>query len=147
MAFINEYVSDEDIKKYKFDEKFMYRHPEYKSLPAFFKPYWAIDRERNTYVKWINGANPAIEDIVWKDFELYWEGSSFIFRLTHAKGCSKVFTDDPYLIVWNLIKMTPADLESNLKEKVLALFKEGLQVYGYQSISRQIPNTVVKFNF
>jgi hypothetical protein len=55
MPFVNEYVSDDDIEKYRLDELWLRYHPEYKSVPSIYRHNWTIDRERNTYFMVVGG--------------------------------------------------------------------------------------------
>ena len=52
MGFINENISDEDMKKYDMEEKYYFFYPEdRKSGPSSaYKFNWTIDRERKLFI-------------------------------------------------------------------------------------------------
>lgn len=45
MAFVNEYIPKEDIKKFGIEEI------DKRYRKAHYKPYWTIDRAKNTYLR------------------------------------------------------------------------------------------------
>lgn len=90
MAFINEYISKEGIKKYRLDDAYLKKHPEYKSILSSFKPSWTIDRERNIYLKQIDRSNPVHTSDYWIDFELCCDSGIFIFRLSDEGSSSNL---------------------------------------------------------
>ena len=95
----------------------------------------------------IDGANQAYVDESWTEFELNIRGDSIVIRLELGAGRSTKFSDNPYIIVWNLISFKPVDLYKISREEVIQLLKDALNVYGYAGARRQIEHTIVKFNF
>lgn len=147
MVFINEYVSSEDIKKYRLDQSFLKRNPAYEEIPSGYKHKWTIDKERNFYLQCTGMANQAREDEVWIEFTLVMSGLIFIFRLELGAG-SINFNESPYIIVWDSLKIFyPHDFHGLPQEDVISVLKEALLVYGYDGARKQIENTIVKFNF
>ena len=150
MAFVNEYISQDDIKKYKFDEMLFKANPELKGvLPSYYTPIWTIDRERNIYMQSTGSYDQAREDDPWVRFKLVIHDKSvFNFKLWYGAGKSVKTTDDPYIIVWDFKSM---DVVSNSydipQNEITQLLKEALTVYGYLGAGVQIKNTVVRFNF
>jgi hypothetical protein len=66
MAFINEYIPDEDIKKYeieKWDKKY---------LKAHYQPSWTVDRERGMYLRYMS--NEREDRANHWTFCFYWKG-------------------------------------------------------------------------
>ncbi|BBL76415.1 hypothetical protein [Methylomagnum ishizawai] len=147
MAFLNEYVSKEDIKKYALDRKWLDRHPEYKSLPSEFNAMWTIDRERDIYFQRTGGANQAYVNESWIEFHLNWDGKLFICRLEHGEGGSKKYNESPYIIVWRLISIDPSDLHGKLYEDVILVLKEALNVFGDNGVNSFVKNAIVRFSF
>jgi hypothetical protein len=147
MAFLNEYVSPEDIKKYKLDEKFLRSHPEYKNLPSDFRPSWTIDKVRNIYLMGTRMANPSRDTDSWFEFLINWNGKEFFIKLQKGSGSQKL-NESPFLILWDeVISIYPRDLDGAESEELLKILKEALTVRGYDGARKQIPNTVVQFNF
>jgi hypothetical protein len=147
MAFVNEYASPADIKKYKLDEQFLRRHPEYTSLPPDFQPSWTIDRERDIYLMVTGMANPARETESWFAFLLNCDGKEFSIKLEKGPG-SKKLNESPFLIVWSkVMSIYPPDLAAEEAEEVLGILREALTVRGYDGARKQVLNTVVQFDF
>jgi hypothetical protein len=147
MAFVNEYVSPEDIKKYKLDEQFLWCHREYTSLPSDFQPSWTIDRARNIYLMATGMANPAREAESWFAFLLNWDSKEFLIKLEKGPGSEKL-NESPFLICWNkVVSIYPSGLATEEMEKILGMLREALAVRGYDGARKQVPNTVVQFDF
>lgn len=50
MAFVNEYVSEEDIEKYNLKEIWLnFRPGRKKEIPSYFRFSWTVDKERNVF--------------------------------------------------------------------------------------------------
>jgi hypothetical protein len=81
------------------------------------------------------------------DVELNFGGKVFSCRVAFGSGRSSSFNENPYVMVWNLIKVSPENFYQESPETVKEGLKEALSVFGYDGSRKQIPNTVVKFNF
>ncbi|HSH72868.1 MAG TPA: hypothetical protein VK974_07410 [Methylophilaceae bacterium] len=147
MAFINEYIPQEDIKKHKFDEQFLADHPEYKTLPSLFAPHWTVDRGRNIYLMSIGSYDQAHDEDPWIGFELNINSKVIVCKLLYGAGKSVKFSDSPFYMAWNMISLMPEDLHGIEPSVVIDLLKEALTTYGYAGVHRQIDNTIVKFHF
>jgi hypothetical protein len=147
MAFVNEYISEEDIKKNQLDAQYLKRHPEYKAIPPGFKPQWTINRKENIILQLTARAHQAYVDESWTEFELNWAGKIFLCRLKPGAGESIKFSEVPFIIVWDLISIKPDHLHQMAREQVIEVLKEALTVFGYDGARKQIPNTIVKFGF
>lgn len=147
MTFINEYMSEEDIQKNKLDEKYLKKHPEYNEMPSDFNPQWTINKDENITLQLIGRANPAYVDEYWTEFELNIDGKIFLCRLRYGVGGSISFREAPYIIVWDLVSISPNNLHEIQREYFFKVLKEAVTVFGYDGARKQIPNTIVKFNF
>jgi hypothetical protein len=143
MAFVNEYVPDEDIKPYGLEA--YWNSLLKRGRPASYRLEWTIDRDRDIYLMLTHIANQAFEEGDWVEFTLWWEGKVFKCRLKYASSTSEKLSDNPFIQAWDLISINPVDEISH--EQVLAMLKEALTVYGYSGVRKQLPNTVVEFNF
>lgn len=148
MGFVNEYVSQENVKKYELAEQFIRRNPAYKSLPENFKPFWTIDRGRNIYLMGAGMANQAQENECWIAFLLNCNGKEFLVKLERGVG-SKKYSESPYLIVWDkVVDICPADLHGMEHAALLAILKEALSVVGDDGLDNRFsPKFIVNFNF
>lgn len=150
MAFINEYISLEDRKKYKIDERTLRLNPRLKGvLPSFYTPYWTIDRERNIFMEPNGSWDQLHEEERWFGFRLVIDNDSdFEFKLDYGAGRSVEFSENPFYVVWNFKSLNEIANPRNLPhDEVIAYLKEALTVYGYAGITWPVANTIVKFNF
>lgn len=73
MAFVNEYISEEDVKKYnikEIDEKLCVSHHE---------PSWTIDRERGVFIRYAYSGREELSSRI--TFYIYWNGRYFAFSV------------------------------------------------------------------
>lgn len=146
MAFVNEYISDEDIKNYEIEKVWLSFNAQYigKSRPAGFRFQWTIDRERNIYFMVVAGGGRA-------DHEdgtacvLNWHGRQTTVRINEADGSSANLNDRPFKIIWELLNTPSLDSVSN--QEILGALKEALTAYGYEGARLQVPSTIVEFKF
>lgn len=141
MAFVNEYISDEDIEKYGIEKIWLRHNPVYigKSKPSGFRFQWTIDRARDIYFMVVGGGGR--DEVNVAVCILNWQGKQTEFRLFKPGEGSKSFSESPYRVVWGLGNATTYDPE------ILLLLKEALTAYGYSGMRRQVPNTIVEFKF
>jgi hypothetical protein len=150
MAFVNEFVSEEDIQRFDLDELSPNWWGEGRP-PKWFRHAWTIDRERDLWlieakmIKQVGRSNrskPTTKSI----FILDWQGQRIRFLLDYA-GSSDAFSDAPFHRKWSLLeKHIPATLDVP-RQTVLSVLKEALVVYGLRGAHRQVPNTLVTFSF
>lgn len=82
MAFINEYISDEDRKKYNIDEI-----DQNYVVGATRSRSWTVDKERDIYLR--NVANGREEFSHLTDWTFYWSGELIAFRM-EVKNTSRI---------------------------------------------------------
>lgn len=147
MAFVNEYVSEEDIQKYGLDDLFANYDPfglKDGGHPGF-NHAWTIDRDSNIYFMPVHtvteiGRSGRDEAMGTTIFVLNINGVAYEAHLAKAPESSRSLSTNPFRIIWDLKK--PLDDFCSL-----SVLKEALNVYGYWGIKKQIPNTIVEFNF
>jgi hypothetical protein len=155
MAFVNEFVAEEDNKKYAVDEllaefnRFNWRH----GRPPGFSPAWTIDRERDIYlilVKSIEEVGPSgrPEPTGKANWILSWQGrrAQFTIERVWAAG-STDFADSPFRVVWSLKWSDTSEVPDVPREQLVACLKEALTAYGHSGVKGQVANTTVSFNF
>jgi hypothetical protein len=154
VAFVNEIVSEEDIKKYGLDE--LKKH--YNSFswrdgrPATFTHTWTIDRERGIFAlplfTWTQvGQSGRSQPTSKESWLIEVQGKRVIAVVDRAHGSSVLLSDSPYQIIWDLIDVDMADAPGLRQQDVLQMLKEALIAYGHMGIYLQANNTVVSFNF
>lgn len=154
MTFVNEFVPEEDVKKYDLDGLLNSYNPySLNKLPhAGFKHSWTVDRERGGYflpVKTVEevGASGRNEPTNRKIFVLGWQDKTFSVELALSPETSSKIHAVPFKIVWELVRITPSELPDVLTKEILEIAKEALAVYGLWGVHRQVPNTSVEFKF
>lgn len=71
MAFVNEYIPVDDVKKYGIEEI------DRRFLKTTYQPDWTVDRERNIYLRQV--ASRREEFASQKDYTFYWGGRWSLF--------------------------------------------------------------------
>ena len=156
MAFVNEFVSEEDIQRFDLDglkRQICPLSPSWwgKERPVGFRHTWTIDRERGLWLmeaKMIEETGPSGRDepTTKRIFILDWQGERIRFVLDRA-GSSPKFSDSPFYVKWSLLEMhMPATLDVP-RQTVLSVLQEALVVYGFWGAYRQVPNTLVILSF
>ncbi|RXI36666.1 hypothetical protein CRU99_13265, partial [Malaciobacter mytili] len=145
MEFINEYVSKEDIEKYKIFE--LMEHYKERSMSEKdrkdFILYWVINKQRDIWFKFIT-------DVMNPDWD-YMQGSGEKIWILHYKGTnievrlfdppdegSISFKEKPYIKIWKLLSIKPESLEDISNKKLKKLIKEALIVHGDQGMFSSI---------
>ena len=147
MAFVNEYVSDEDVKKYDLCglEQLFY--------PAHDKPVfhytWTRDKERDIFLTKGQGAGKENDIPVWV---LYRQGKLSAFQIYEREGSSIKISERPFRTVWHFEGFYQNSSRSFFvppKEELPGFFqdlKEALTTRGYLGVVRQLPETIVSFD-
>jgi hypothetical protein len=159
MAFINEYISEENIEKFQINElmngiRSKYSKREVKFFPdKYYKHHWAIDKERESWFMWGHNLHDPLEPSRYtgeRSFILNYQGENIevILRKVYNESSEKI-TDNPFNIVWTLERITPESIEELSYEKIIVLVKEALDVYGTDGIETRVPfeNIVVTCKF
>jgi hypothetical protein len=154
MAFVNELVSEDDIRKYALDEvKAKFNSWSWREgRPVGFRHNWTIDRERNVYLMQAKtvekaGSSGLAEPTARSIWILNWEGIPIRIELEKLPASSFEFSDSPFRVVWALIDMDTSPVRNVSRLEILQVLKDALMTYGYRGAQRQLPNTVVEFSF
>jgi len=120
MAFVNEYISQEDREKYGLDEidkKFIVGGAKARD--------WTVDKDRNMYLR--NVANGREEFFYITTWTFYWHGELIVFE---KKGISTTgpIDGDRYHHGKILRIDIPQDMQSS-KEQIIEDLKEALTAY------------------
>ena len=88
MAFVNEFVSDEDIKKYKLERLWLGFHPGDQEVPSVYRFHWTVDRERDAFFMIVGGGGREDDATI---CVLYWKGEYNDARISIAPGGGRSF--------------------------------------------------------
>jgi hypothetical protein len=154
MAFVNEFISEEDLQKHKLEELWKsYDAWSWRNgRPDFFNPEWVIDRERNAFLvrvlNWMEvGRSGRSEPTPKCTWILDIGGHRIEVVLFEVPGTWYSFTESPFRVEWNLVDILTPHENVASREEVLQMLRDALMVFGYDGARRQIPNTIVTCNF
>jgi hypothetical protein len=119
MAFVNEYVSEEDIKTYGLKEI------DKRYFRGDYKTEWTRDRARDFYLRFMrHGGEDGVSQ---QTFVFYWMGNLMEVGVTFQGGGMR---DGKRWKWWTLRYLSiPTELESH-REEILKDLREALKVYG-----------------
>lgn len=159
MAFVNEYISDKNIKKFQIYElmnNVQSKNSKRQKKPfpdKYYKHHWTIDKEREIWFMWTDTPNDPLEPSRYtgeRFFILNYKGESIevVLRKIFDESSRKL-TDNPFHIVWSLDRITPESIEELSYKEIIELVKEALCVYGTAGIKTSEPfeNIVVTCKF
>ena len=143
MAFVNEWISQEDIKKYNLIElKDSYLKKDYSGYKEWMKLHWCVDRKREIWFMYVLSPHKPDHREGWTGedfFVLHYQGKNIEIVLKNLGGSVKP-TDNPFRVIWKLIRINEEDLEGFEYEEVLCVLKEVLNTYGWMGIQdREVP--------
>ncbi|MGE8500339.1 MAG: hypothetical protein ACN6O6_22790 [Pseudomonas sp.] len=133
---MNEYISDDDIKKYGIEEI------NRRFLKPEESPSWTVDRGRDVYLRLV--ASGREEFAREKDFTLYWGGEVLVFRLERTGGGVRGEEG------WSHHKLLREDIPDNMKayrDKILTALKESLIAYKDAGVYSTTSKHVATFDF
>jgi hypothetical protein len=118
MAFVNEFVPEEEAKKYGLEEiDQRYRR-------SSFQPHWTVDRKRDIYLREVESGREEFAHQ--HGFTLYWKGVLMLVRLARKGGGvrgGEGWTE------WTLLGIAiPDDLQAKRTEIITDL-KDALTAY------------------
>ena len=154
MAFVNEYISKEDIEKYDIFgiwNKFLpEREQVKKETEKRYIPQWTIDREREI---WFSYAGRVIDqdldfgqgtgEVIWY---LNYKGKNLEVRLQRGKE-SFTIKERPYIKNWIFLSITPESLDDISNKELRNIIKEALDVYGTNGISSLVDRKDINLTF
>ncbi len=157
MAFIKEYISQEDIEKYGIREL----HQHYSRLAKdryalrnglMDEKPWMVDRKRDL---WFMLLGIGIEDDIppmatGEDYYvLYYKGEHIevMMHENHKEGSTK-FSDNPFRIRWDILSINkPDSLKDVQKEELIELITEAMIVRGNDGIKKFVKNFDIKVRY
>lgn len=144
MAFVNEYITEEDKEKYGLDLLWKkYDHSYKKNFPS--KKGWTIDREKEIWLMEMAGIlDDSVFDHAYSSeqiWTLYCQGQSVEVRLEVSSD--KEFNGKKYNKIWNLLAIYPDSLNNLSIDELIKLMEEILEVFGYEGVWMQYPNYTV----
>lgn len=132
MAFVNEYVSEDNIKKY--DLEGLWKQVAYvAALPDDFRHTWTWDSEQESF--YIPMSTGREEYSSHTTGTLYFKGVPWIVTIAHRGGSSK-FSEKPYKVTWGLISIKHPNGNAAPTEDLIPVLKEAL--IGYKAIGISI---------
>ncbi|MCB1789472.1 MAG: hypothetical protein KDJ24_04175 [Gammaproteobacteria bacterium] len=146
MGFVNDFATDDEVESLQLKKYW----DKYK--PRFKGNYWlgrspdlTIDRQRKAFAFLVGGGGEYTPG--WHIFFLKLGDLEAKVTVDVVEGSSKRFDENPFRIVWNLIRLDIEEGDESHREEVVTALKDMLTTYGYRGIYRQIPNTQVVFQF
>ena len=146
MAFVNEYISDEDVEKYGIAQLRDELHFDYARRCDW---EWTRDRERDAYLIQRSHLGRDFEPEVW----LLYEKGRYCAVMLHRGGGSKSYSEQPYRRLWHFKGFAEAwpkrcPVPPNEEQPhIIQLLKEALTVYGEGGMNSYVSDTIVSFNF
>jgi hypothetical protein len=137
MAFVNEYASPEDVKKYDLEGIFQRFDKD-----ILGKPSWTIDRERDAILIWLR--NSREESRNYQMFAMWWKGAVFPVYLIPSGGgqySKKSYTH------WQLMEL---DISHELvaeRAVIISALKDALTEYRAGGIGVPVVDHTVTFDF
>ena len=147
MTFINEYVPEDDIRKYKLEETLVRYNPSFiaSGISPVYKFTWTIDRDRGIYLIRVRaGREELSHQSTWVFFV---DGNEMEIVLGRAAGGSRKYDETPYVKILDLVRVILGSDETSLSAENTKILKEALSVYGDRGIDSHVDDVVVKFNF
>lgn len=136
MAFVNEYVSEEDIEKYGLEaiDKRYFR--------AHYQTEWTRDKERDMYLRFMRDGG---EEGMWQQvFSFYWKDSLIEVGLKSEGGGAR---GGKGWKKWSLRYLSIPEILEASREQILADLKEALSTYGGGGIDSSYSECTVTFEF
>jgi hypothetical protein len=118
MAFLNERISDENIKKYGIEEI------DRKHYHAHFQPEWTVDHERDMYLREVGSGREEYANR--QDFTFYWGKTLYLVRLTRE---GRGVRDGPGQTNWSLISISASQELVDQRNDLVVALKEALSAY------------------
>lgn len=136
MAFVNEYVSEENIKKYGL------REINHQFLKGDFEYNWTVDQDREVYLRWLRSGREEFRHK--QEFHLYWKGHLIHLGLERTGMAERGGKGESH---WTLNSIElPHDLQNNRAE-ILSDLKEALSAYKTSGISSTVAEHFATFTF
>ena len=144
MAFVNEYISEENIKKYDIEAL------DKKYNKGFNKPDWTVDHERDMYLRYIKSGREEFSDEY--KFCFYWQAQ--LFEMTFKVNGGGVRSGELWrhydLLYIDLARSFTRTLPESLKPyqaEILSHVKDALTVFQEIGIKSICASHTATFGF
>lgn len=157
MDFVREIVPEEDVVAYALDD--LHRRwkpwPWRDGRPAGFIHRWVIDRQARCFLLPVMhheeiGASGRPEPTPTMVWVLHWDGEWWNARLRLAEDSSRLASDRPFRVAWELLSLEPAHAAAGTTHSpttILSALRQALTSFGPNGSLRQMPETLVQFRF
>jgi len=132
MAFINEYISEEDIEKYDL-KKLIEKYKRYTYSPDLDDIDWTVDRENDIWFVFFGREHDPKRDHGFTEehiFVLYYKGHIIEVRLWLEEDSSFNISTRPYIINWKLLSLDPNNLNEIDMKLIKNVLCDALKIYG-----------------
>ena len=149
MAIINEYVSQEDIKKYNL-EKLVKKYEFYPRYLQIDSISWTVDKERDIWlIRCAEEYNPDIDHAGTREhiFTLYYKGVDIEVRVWLEEDSQTNIYISPFIVIWRFLSVDPSSFDGVDENEIKEVLKEFLTVYGDSGVwaQKEAKNAIVKF--
>ncbi|MBK7565731.1 MAG: hypothetical protein IPI21_16430 [Propionivibrio sp.] len=142
MAFVNEYVSDADVRTFALETL---HQKWWGEIPPGFRYTWTVDREKNCYYIPLRTGREEFSNRT--RGVLYFKEIPWEVEVSKEPGCSLSFDENPYRIVWGLVGIKNPEGETITGEELIPVLKKALTAYGYRGVHRQVVGSLTEFTF
>jgi hypothetical protein len=143
MAFVNEYVSEENIKKYELEALYT---KWLVWIPPRFRYTWTFDAERDSY--YIPMKTGREEDSNQTRGVLYFKGIHWDVKVLGEEGSSLSFAENPYRQIWGMIHIKHPEGGLVPEAEIVPVLKEALVAYQVFGIGTPVGlNVLTRFTF
>jgi len=151
MAFINEYISEENIEKYQINELMNSYQGENQFPKKYYKHRWTIDKERENWFMWVDTPTDPLDytrSTGERVYVLHYKNTNIAIVLRKVfEESSEKNIDNPFYVTWKLDRINkPQTLEDVPDEEIIEVLREALEAYGTRGIKTSAPfeNIIVK---
>ena len=151
MAFINEYISEQNIEKYQINKVMNSYQGEGQFPKKYYTHLWTIDKERESWFMWVDMPKDPLDYTRYtgeRIFILHYKGKNIEIVLRKVfDESSEIKTDKPFYVTWKLDRINkPEALKDVSDEEIIEVLREALNAYGTRGIETSVPfeNMIVK---
>lgn len=147
MAFVNEYISEENIKKYNIREILKKFHPLFddNDLDAVFGKYsWTIDKDE--YIFLILVTQGREDESNQESCAFWWKGTLLGIKIANEGG-GLDYTNKTGSVTWGLVDIWRPDDFSVPEIEIINSLKDALIVYQLRGVRIPMDHYSVNFNF
>ena len=136
MAFTNEYISEEDIKKFGIEEI------DKRYRKAHYKPDWTVDRDENIYLRHMRVGREELCNHAY--FTFYWGGELIDVEL---KRRGEGVRGGKGTTTWTLVILKLPDVLKDNKPEIIENLKAALKAFGESGVLSSVVEHTATFEF